>query len=104
MAIKSRWPITSTIWAEARFTPKLKSLPTVGRGQLKGVSPAARLPPSGAGSPGESEDFYWWLDGFLAYVGIMAIPLSLEGAAFPALGVGMGVAVAFAAAFAWVVR
>jgi hypothetical protein len=65
-----------------------------------GVSPSCAGPSPAGGSPGASENFCWWLNAFLAYAGIMAIPLSLEGAAFPPLGIGMGIAVAFAGVFA----
>lgn len=64
-----------------------------------GVPPSCGGGSPGGGGPGTSENFCWWLNAFLAYVGIMAIPLSLEGAAFPPLGLGLGIAVAFAGAF-----
>ncbi len=81
--------------------------PAIGRVQLTDrpasigrIQPANRPappPPPGRGS----EDYCWYINAFLAYVGIMAIPLGLEGAAFPPLGTGLGIAVAFASAFSW---
>lgn len=94
--------------------PDEPRLPAVGLGKMRPAycalpliervnpAPDCLLPePPDGGLPGGGEDFCWWLNGFLAYIGIMAIPLSLEGAAFPPLGIGMGVAAAFASVFAW---
>ena len=80
--------------------PQMTPCPSPAGSQTGGVAPDC-APLGGGGSPGFSEDFCWWMNGFLAYVGIMAIPLSLEGAAFPPLGVGLGIAAAFAGAFSW---
>lgn len=103
-------------WGSGASVAKPAQLPPVGKGKLRpqgkltpgciiepegSLSPACEGGDPGGGDPGGNEDFCWWMDGFLAYIGIMAIPLSLEGAAFPPLGLGLGIAAAFAAAFAW---
>jgi len=97
----------ATVLGGSATMPSQKSYPPIGRGLLRGPSPACGGGGEAVGplcapppdTPGESEDWCFYLNAFMAYVGIMAIPLSLEGAAYPPLGVGLGIGVAFASAF-----
>jgi len=74
---------------------------STGKGQIHPANHPIEGGGGGGGAPGGSEDFCFYMNGFLAYAGIMAIPLSLEGAACPPLGIGLGIGVAFASAFAF---
>ena len=61
--------------------------------------PNLEYPPAPDPGGTDKETICWYLNAALAYIGVMAIPLSVEGAAIPPLGAGLGFFTAVAAVF-----